>query len=97
MTTSNALIYCRELITSGVPVQQALEQAMALEKAVECLATKEDIQNLDIKIDSSSATLNTKIDSSSALLNAKIETMQKWMIAFLSVILAVVLKVAIWG
>ena len=51
MTTSNALIFCKNLIESGVPPKQALEQALALDSALEHVATKEDLSGIEKELD----------------------------------------------
>ena len=83
MTTSNALNYYRDLIKAGIPEQQAYSQTTALERAIEHLATKEDLISLHDKLDA-------KIDG----VDGKIGIMQKWEIAMLVLILGSVLKVA---
>jgi hypothetical protein len=50
MATSNALVYYHELVKAGIPDEQAFNQAMAFDNAISNLATKEDIQRIDTKL-----------------------------------------------
>jgi hypothetical protein len=50
MTTTNALVYYHELVKAGMPDEQAFNQAMAFENAISHLATKDDIQRIDTKL-----------------------------------------------
>lgn len=78
MAISNAVDYYRDLVKSGVPDDQAYNQTKALEKVLDNLATKEDLNNafniLNTKIEHLNSTLNAKIDHFNDTLNAKIDS-----------------------
>ena len=77
------LDYARKLEAAGVPRTQAEVQAHALNEAIsESLATREDLANLETRMDARFAAVEAKIDgtidSLRHELGGKIETL-KWM------------------